>query len=104
MPVCEVSVLTGEGLAGLRAAIVRALAGEEPLRDVPAVTNIRHLALLERARAALARAGVAAAAASPEELVLADLQEARGALEEITGRRSSDDLLREIFARFCIGK
>jgi tRNA U34 5-carboxymethylaminomethyl modifying GTPase MnmE/TrmE len=32
------------------------------------------------------------------------LQEARGAFEEITGRRTSDDLLAHIFERFCIGK
>ena len=36
--------------------------------------------------------------------MLADLQEARGAFEEITGRRTPDDLLAHIFERFCIGK
>jgi tRNA U34 5-carboxymethylaminomethyl modifying GTPase MnmE/TrmE len=36
--------------------------------------------------------------------VLADLQEARAALEEVTGKRASDDLLTHIFERFCIGK
>ena len=42
--------------------------------------------------------------AMPEEFVLADLQDARAALEEITGRRAPEDLLAHIFARFCIGK
>jgi len=42
--------------------------------------------------------------ALPEEFVLADLQEARAALEEISGRRTSEDVLSHIFARFCIGK
>jgi tRNA U34 5-carboxymethylaminomethyl modifying GTPase MnmE/TrmE len=36
--------------------------------------------------------------------VLADLQDARTALEEIAGRRTSDDLLAHIFSKFCIGK
>jgi tRNA U34 5-carboxymethylaminomethyl modifying GTPase MnmE/TrmE len=36
--------------------------------------------------------------------VLADLQDARSALEEVTGRRTSEDVLRRIFDRFCIGK
>jgi len=45
-----------------------------------------------------------AAVGLPEEFVLADLQDAREALEEITGRRAPDDLLAHIFARFCIGK
>jgi len=40
----------------------------------------------------------------PEEFVLADLQEATDCLEEITGRRTTDDLLRHIFERFCVGK
>ena len=39
-----------------------------------------------------------------EEFVLADLQDARAALEEISGRRTSDDLIAHIFSRFCIGK
>ena len=39
-----------------------------------------------------------------EEFVLTDLQDARAALEEVTGKRTSEDLLRHIFSRFCIGK
>jgi tRNA modification GTPase len=39
-----------------------------------------------------------------EEFLLADLQEARIALEEVTGARTSDDVLSHIFSTFCIGK
>jgi len=39
-----------------------------------------------------------------EEFVLADLQQARAILEEITGQRTTEDLLQHIFSRFCIGK
>ena len=39
-----------------------------------------------------------------EEFVLADLSDARAALEEVSGRRAPEDLLEHIFARFCIGK
>ena len=77
------------------------------LRDRPAITNVRHIALVERAHEALARArgGRAAGRRSmSEEFVLADLQDARAALEEITGRRAPENLLEHIFARFCIGK
>jgi tRNA modification GTPase len=77
----------------------------ERLGDRPEITNIRHIALVRQADAALHRAREAADAGSmPEEFVLADLQEARGALEEITGRRAPDELLAHIFERFCIGK
>ena len=106
VPFCsvEISAQTREGLDGLRAAMKRALMEGEPLRDRPAVTNIRHAALLTRARASLARAASAVTDRLPEEFPLSDLQEAAHALQEITGRRSSDDLLHEIFRRFCIGK
>jgi tRNA modification GTPase len=97
------SATSGEGVDCLRAALVVAAAGE-PLRDVPAITNVRHQDLLTRAHAALERAEAAALGGAPEEFVLADLGEARSRLEEITGTRTSDDVLHAIFDRFCIGK
>jgi tRNA U34 5-carboxymethylaminomethyl modifying GTPase MnmE/TrmE len=39
-----------------------------------------------------------------EELLLADIADARRALEEVTGKRTTEDLLRRIFEQFCIGK
>ena len=65
------------------------------------------MALVERAHEALLRARAAAltdGGSLSEEFVLADLQDARAALEEITGKRAPEDLLAHIFARFCIGK
>lgn len=99
-----VSATTGAGLSVLRHRIVEALGLRENYRDTPAITNIRHVDLLGRARAALDRARETAAQGMPEELVSADLADARAALEEITGRRTADDTLNAIFARFCIGK
>jgi tRNA modification GTPase len=103
----EVSAVTGEGLDTLRAGITKAL-DVEMLQDPPAMTNVRHIALVERADDALRRAKEAARAdrdrSLPEEFVLADLQAARSALEEISGRRAAEDLLDHIFSRFCIGK
>jgi tRNA U34 5-carboxymethylaminomethyl modifying GTPase MnmE/TrmE len=63
--------------------------------------------LLEQTRAALSRALDALSSSQgkiPEEFLLADLQDAAAHLQEITGRRSTEDLLRHIFERFCIGK
>jgi tRNA modification GTPase len=102
--VVQVSPPRGAGIDTLRSAMVAALAAERPGRDTPAVTNLRHIALLERAQTALERGRTAALARSPEEFVAADIMEARAALEEITGRRSADDLLAAIFSKFCIGK
>ena len=98
------SATTGAGLVRLIDAIATTLNASEPLRDQPHITNTRHIALLERARAALLRAIAALENEVPEEFPLLDLQEAAHALQEITGQRTSDDLLRHIFERFCIGK
>ena len=100
----DVSALTGEGLGKLREALLRVTVGEDPSRDTPAVTNLRHAEILRRAGDAAGRARHAAAQALSEEFVLADVHEARQRLEEITGRRTADDLLHAIFAKFCIGK
>jgi tRNA modification GTPase len=102
----EVSATTGNGIDQLRRRIIRAL-DVDLVVDRPEITNVRHIALVEQADRALQRARTAALADGrpmPEEFVLADLQEARAAFEEITGRRTPDDLLAHIFARFCIGK
>ena len=103
----RVSMIEGTGVQGLRDALVAKVAGTEGLREPPAVSNIRHIELLERAVRALERGGAAVAEAGealPEELLLEELREARDALEEISGRRSSEELLERIFSRFCVGK
>ena len=100
----ELSATTGSGISTLIDAIATTLAASEPLRDQPQITNTRHIVLLERARALLEDATIALENEVPEEFPLLDLQEAAHALQEITGRRTSDDLLHHIFARFCIGK
>jgi tRNA modification GTPase len=60
----------------------------------------RHLRALEQARSRLA-----AASGEPRwEFFAEELRLAHAALGSITGEFSADDLLGEIFARFCIGK
>ena len=101
-----VSATTGEGIDALRGRIADTLDADLQ-RERPAITNVRHIALVDRAHGALVRARAAAldcGRSLPEEFVLADLLEARGAFEEITGRRTPEDVLEHIFARFCIGK
>ena len=100
----RVAALTGDGLGRLRDRLVSALVDREDLRDTPAISNVRHLVLVDRALDALDRATSALDGGVTEELVLTDLATARHALEEITGRRTPDDLLAHIFSRFCVGK
>lgn len=106
-PRIAISLVEPDVLERVVPAIVAVLTDGESLRDGAAITNVRHTELLDRARQAVARAENAVAGSDnrlPEEFVLADLQEARVALEEITGHRTSDDLLAHIFSQFCIGK
>lgn len=98
------SAATGEGLSVLRARVVEEISGVVDERDAPAVTNLRHIELLRGARASVDRARTAARDGATEELLLVDLHEARERLEEVTGRRGAEDVLRHIFATFCIGK
>lgn len=101
-----VSATTGAGLDGLRSAIVSALSGaaSEDWKDPPRLSNLRHLQQVEHSLAAVERSLEELRAGATEELVLAELGDARQALESLTRTRSSDDLLIHIFSRFCIGK
>jgi tRNA modification GTPase len=101
----DVSAVTGEGLQLLRCAIARELSGEEPGRESPALTNLRHITLLEEVRDSLQRAVDALEAGEvPEEFLLTDLHAARARFDEVVGARTPDDVLTHIFATFCIGK
>jgi len=100
-----VSAATGAGLSRLRSAIAAELGGSEARRETPAVTNLRHIGLLQNARECLERAVTALAVADmPEEFLLADLHAARARFDEVVGVRTTDDILAHIFAKFCIGK
>ena len=74
------------------------------LRDAPAIAQRPALGLLERARRVSRGAREQAGAGAPEEFVLVDLHDALAALDEIVGKRSPDDVLRDNLRRFCIGK
>jgi len=101
----RVSATTGSGLADLRHALVRAVLGDDTLRDDAAISNVRHVSLLEQARAHLAHACEASTGGDiPEEFILADLHAARATFDEVLGVRTSEDILQHIFERFCIGK
>jgi tRNA modification GTPase len=105
--VSEISAQTGHGLDPLLDALAAALGLGRDHRDSPLVSNVRHIELLARARTAIGRATNALKASNggvSEEFVLADLQDASAALQEVTGERRTDELLQHIFSRFCIGK
>jgi tRNA modification GTPase len=95
-----VSAKTGEGLEELRQAILRA-AGWSATGESVFLARERHLRALETARHHL---NAASGEDGRWELFAEELRLAQLALGSITGEVSADDLLGEIFARFCIGK
>ncbi|MBI3140901.1 MAG: tRNA uridine-5-carboxymethylaminomethyl(34) synthesis GTPase MnmE [Rhodocyclales bacterium] len=94
------SARTGEGVELLEAELLRVAGWQAGAEDV-FMARERHLQ-------ALARAGAHLAAAQGRqgqlELFAEELRLAQEALAEITGEFTPDDLLGEIFSRFCIGK
>lgn len=98
------SAKTGAGIAALRAKLLE-LAGWHAQPDGVFIARARHVDALRRTRDHLARAQAHAAQADAAlDLFAEELRLAHDALGEITGAFTSDDLLGEIFSRFCIGK
>jgi tRNA modification GTPase len=99
------SALTGDGIGNLRTAIVEAVAGAGgELREAGMLTNLRQHQAVEQALRGLDAAHLAVAAGIPHEMLLLDLYEALRGLDALTGVTTSEDVLRLIFSRFCIGK
>lgn len=97
-----VSAVTGAGIDTLKATLVECLGVSEGAATEFGV-QARHLDALERARAELGAIDAASLDDAPE-LAAEHYRQASHALEAISGRYSTEDLLGEIFARFCIGK
>ena len=96
----HVSAKSGAGLDALRRALLDAAGWRSPGETV-FLARERHLRALNLARE---RLDAAAAQQGQWEFFAEELRLAQDALGVITGRVSADDLLGEIFARFCIGK
>jgi tRNA modification GTPase len=98
------SALTGSGVSELREAIVRLITVKAPATETGLLTNLRQQQAVLNTLGALGRAHQAVASAIPHEIVLLDLYEALQSLDSLTGSTTSDDILRLIFSKFCIGK
>ena len=84
---------------------VLAIAGVAGAGEDAFIARARHLVALREAATHLAEAaGHLRASAPPLELYAEELREAQRSLAAITGEFTADDLLGEIFGRFCIGK
>jgi tRNA modification GTPase len=102
----KISALSGEGLDELKEALVKATLGGASISEEGSVTvtNARHYGALLRARTSLLTAAESLRTKKSNEFVAMDLRSGLDSLGEIIGEVTNDDILNQIFAKFCIGK
>ena len=104
LPMVRTSALTGEGIAELRAEILRTVRGGAVEDGGAMLTNLRQQGQVQASLGALSAAASSVQNGIPHEMVLLDLYNALRALDELTGATTADDILNLIFSTFCIGK
>ena len=97
-----ISAKTGMGIERLKQAMLDRV-GSAAATEVM-LTNARHRDALRLVAQALANAETGLKAGTPSDLVAVDLRDALYHLGTITGEVTSNDLLANIFGRFCVGK
>lgn len=103
--VLKTSVLKNEGIRELEEHIATLFyGGIENSQTTVLVTNARHIALLEQAKAALEAVLTGLEQELPVDLVQIDMTRAWELLGEITGDSYQDELLDQLFSQFCLGK
>ncbi|HSP86682.1 MAG TPA: tRNA uridine-5-carboxymethylaminomethyl(34) synthesis GTPase MnmE, partial [Ignavibacteriaceae bacterium] len=100
-----ISALTGEGIESLFSKIKEITIGNSNYTERSAiVSNIRHYNCLKQAKISLTNALVSLNKSLSGEFIAQDIRVAILSLGEIIGEVTSDDLLNNIFSKFCIGK
>ena len=101
----KISAKTGEGIDTLFSILKHKALGSETYSEKSAiVSNIRHFEALKKAKEFLQNARNSIQQKLSGEFIAVDLRNAESSLGEIIGRVTSDDILNNIFMKFCIGK
>ncbi len=99
-----ISAREGEGIDALRQALRATVDTEGLYRGEVVVSNMRHFEALRHAHTSLQAAVEALDMGVSEELLSEDIRSAINFLAEITGKITNEDILKNVFGRFCIGK
>jgi tRNA modification GTPase len=102
--IIAVSALTEDGIAQLRAAMLKPFVNGNGAAEGLMITNARHHDLLLRAIDAIASSEARMRECASEEIILIGLHNALRFLGEITGETTTEEILGQIFSTFCIGK
>jgi len=100
----QISAMEGTGIETLKKELVAAVQGDFDLAEETIVSNARHYDALIRTSEALQKALEGLENGVTGDFVAMDIRQAMYELGQITGDISTDDLLGNIFAKFCIGK
>jgi tRNA modification GTPase len=103
--VLSISTLTKEGLKDLEKAILKLLSLEDiESRDFNYLSNVRHIQKVKEAKLSLLSVLSSIELDMPVDVYAIDLTQAWKSLGEILGEYYQDDLLNELFSKFCLGK
>ena len=103
-PILSISASTGEGLEALKDRLLEQALPRTNQSGSALLTNTRHIELVRQSREALSRALQTMEDGMPVDFAVVDLREAWSLLGSITGDTVHDDIVEEIFSRFCLGK
>ncbi len=99
------SVKNGEGLEELEREIESMVYGGQVKQEESLlVTNVRHMELLEEAKAAIGDAREMAEKSEALDFIEMDVRRCWELLGEIIGESVTDDIIDKVFERFCLGK
>ena len=100
----QISASEGDNLEELTKKIIEITNSKQSQEQQVVVTNVRHYEALTKANEAILQVTNALNMGIPGDLVAIDIRQALHFLGEITGEISTDELLGNIFSKFCIGK
>ena len=105
LPTLSISASTGEGMDELQDNMLSLVLDKNFLgQSSTLLTNTRHIELVRQSKEALLRALETIENGMPVDCAVVDLREAWDLLGSITGDTVGDDMVEEIFSRFCLGK
>lgn len=104
-PVIKISAKTKEGIEDLYEQILKMFKlNEIEINDGEVITNIRHKNQIRKAIDALKQAKQGIKIEIPIDIIAVSLKESIEDLSEITGENVSEDIINNIFSKFCLGK
>ena len=104
-PVIKISAKTKEGIEDLYEQILKMFKlNEIEINDGEVITNIRHKKQIIKAIDALKQAKQGLKIEIPIDIIAVSLKESIEDLSEITGENVSEDIINNIFSKFCLGK